>query len=120
MLDGASRYLVAWSLRQSVTEAEVEILLQRAKEKLPEARPRIISDNGPRNKQTKRHIGPIDPHALKIPARRAESLFGEIRPHLYVEPKHPYGRGSASLSKHAAFQSEPGPEGTPLGSGCRD
>ena len=36
----------------------------------------------------KKHIGPIDPHALKIPARRAESLFGEIHPHLYAEPKH--------------------------------
>lgn len=47
VLDGASRYLVAWSLRQSMTEAEVEILLQRAKENFPEARPRIISDNGP-------------------------------------------------------------------------
>jgi len=47
VLDGASRYLVAWSLRQSMTEAEVELLLQRAKEKFPEARPRIISDNGP-------------------------------------------------------------------------
>src|SRR5215472_1294929 len=39
----------------------------------------------PRNKRN--HIGPIDPHALKIPARRAESLFGEIHPHLYAEPK---------------------------------
>ena len=47
VLDGASRYLVAWSLRQSMTEAEVEILLQRAKEKFPDAHPRIISDNGP-------------------------------------------------------------------------
>jgi putative transposase len=47
VLDGASRYLVAWSLRQSMTEADVEILLQRAKEKFPEARPRIITDNGP-------------------------------------------------------------------------
>ena len=47
VLDGASRYLVAWSLRQSMTEAEVEILLLRAREKFPEARPRIISDNGP-------------------------------------------------------------------------
>ena len=47
VLDGASRYLVTWSLRQSMTEVEVEILLQRAKEKFPEARPRIISDNGP-------------------------------------------------------------------------
>jgi putative transposase len=47
VLDGASRYLVAWSLQESMTEADVEILLQRAKEKFPEARPRVISDNGP-------------------------------------------------------------------------
>ena len=30
-----------------MTEADIEIILQRAKEKYPEARPRIISDNGP-------------------------------------------------------------------------
>jgi transposase InsO family protein len=47
VLDGASRYLVDWCIRESMTETQVEILLQRAKEKFPEARPRIISDNGP-------------------------------------------------------------------------
>ena len=47
VLDGASRYLVAWSLREAMTEADVEIVLQRAREQFPEARPRIISDNGP-------------------------------------------------------------------------
>jgi len=30
-----------------MTEAEIEIILQGAKEKYPEAKPRIISDNGP-------------------------------------------------------------------------
>jgi transposase InsO family protein len=30
-----------------MTEAEVEIILQRAPEQFPEATPRIISDNGP-------------------------------------------------------------------------
>jgi transposase InsO family protein len=30
-----------------MTEANIEIVLQRAKEQYPEARPRIISDNGP-------------------------------------------------------------------------
>jgi transposase InsO family protein len=30
-----------------MTEAEIEIILERAKELHPEARPRIISDNGP-------------------------------------------------------------------------
>jgi putative transposase len=47
VLDGASRYLVEWTIRQSMTEADVEVVLQRAKEKFPEARPRVISDNGP-------------------------------------------------------------------------
>jgi len=47
VLDGASRYLVAWGIRESMTEADVEVILQRAKERFPEARPRIISDNGP-------------------------------------------------------------------------
>jgi putative transposase len=47
VLDGASRYLLAWGLRESMTEADVEVILQRAKERFPEARPRIISDNGP-------------------------------------------------------------------------
>lgn len=47
VLDGYSRYLVAWDLRESMTERHVEIVLQRARERFPEARPRIISDNGP-------------------------------------------------------------------------
>lgn len=47
VLDGCSRYLVHWELRESMTTADVEITLQRAKEAFPEARPRIITDNGP-------------------------------------------------------------------------
>jgi putative transposase len=47
VLDGYSRYLVHWEIRERMTEAEVEIILQRAREKFPSARPRIISDNGP-------------------------------------------------------------------------
>jgi len=47
VLDGCSRYLVHWELRESMTEADVETILQRALEKHPQARPRIISDNGP-------------------------------------------------------------------------
>jgi transposase InsO family protein len=38
---------VNWDIRESMTEADIEIILQGAKEKYPEARPRIISDNGP-------------------------------------------------------------------------
>jgi len=47
VLDGCSRYTVHWEIEESMTEAQVEIILQRAKEKFPNARPGIISDNGP-------------------------------------------------------------------------
>ena len=40
-------YIVNWNIRETMTEADIEIILQAAKEKYPEARPRIISDNGP-------------------------------------------------------------------------
>ena len=46
MLDGYSRYLIHWELRESTTEADVEIVLERARQLFPEARPRLISDNG--------------------------------------------------------------------------
>jgi putative transposase len=47
VLDGYSRFLVHWDLRESMTETDIEIILERAKEQYPEAKPRIISDNGP-------------------------------------------------------------------------
>jgi transposase InsO family protein len=47
VLDGFSRAIVHWEIRESMTESEIEVILQRAKEKHPEATPRIISDNGP-------------------------------------------------------------------------
>jgi len=46
VLDGASRYLVHWELRESMREADVEIVLQRAREAFPGEHPRIITDNG--------------------------------------------------------------------------
>ena len=47
LLDGATRFLVHWELRERMTTADVETILQRAREQYPTARPRIISDNGP-------------------------------------------------------------------------
>lgn len=47
ILDGCSRFIVHWELREQMTEADVEIILQRAREVFPEARPRVITDNGP-------------------------------------------------------------------------
>lgn len=46
VLDGYSRFLVHWELRESMSETDVEIVLQRARERFPEARARLISDNG--------------------------------------------------------------------------
>lgn len=47
ILDGYSRYVVHWEIRESMTEKDIEIIIERAKEKYPDARPRLISDNGP-------------------------------------------------------------------------
>ena len=47
ILDGFSRFIVHWEMRESMKEKEIEIILQRAKEKYPHTSPRIISDNGP-------------------------------------------------------------------------
>ena len=47
VLDGYSRYIVHWELRETMKEAEVETVVQRGLEKFPGVTPRIISDNGP-------------------------------------------------------------------------
>jgi putative transposase len=47
LLDGCSRFTVHWEIRETMTEADVEQIIQRAREKFPGVRPRIISDNGP-------------------------------------------------------------------------
>ena len=47
VLDGASRAIVHWEIRESMREVDVECILQRAREKYPDEHPRIISDNGP-------------------------------------------------------------------------
>jgi putative transposase len=47
ILDGCSRFIVHWEIRDKMEEADVETIIQRAREAYPDARPRIISDNGP-------------------------------------------------------------------------
>lgn len=46
ILDGYSRFIVHWEIRETMLEDDVEIVVQRAKEKFPNEHPRIISDNG--------------------------------------------------------------------------
>ena len=47
VLDGYSRYIVHWEIREKMTEQDVEIVLQRARERFPGESPRVITDNGP-------------------------------------------------------------------------
>ena len=47
LLDGCSRFIVHCEIRERMLESDIEIIIERAKEKFPAARPRIISDNGP-------------------------------------------------------------------------
>jgi len=47
LLDGCSRFTVHWEIRETMTETDVEQIVQRAREKFPGVTPRIISDNGP-------------------------------------------------------------------------
>ena len=47
LLDGCSRSIVHWEIRETMTEPEVEQIIQRARERFPGVTPRIISDNGP-------------------------------------------------------------------------
>lgn len=47
ILDGCSRSIVHWEIREKMQEIDIETILQRAREKHPDAKPRIITDNGP-------------------------------------------------------------------------
>lgn len=47
VLDLCSRVLVHWDIRTSMTEQEIEVIVQKALEANPDVTPRIISDNGP-------------------------------------------------------------------------
>ncbi len=47
LLDGNSRFIVHWEIRESMTEGDIEIIMERAQERFPNQSPRIISDNGP-------------------------------------------------------------------------
>lgn len=47
ILDGYSRAVLHWEIREQMTEADIEVVLERAHSLFPAAKPRIISDNGP-------------------------------------------------------------------------
>jgi len=47
ILDGYSRFIVHWEIRDKMEEIDVQTIIQRAREKFPGEHPRIITDNGP-------------------------------------------------------------------------
>jgi transposase InsO family protein len=47
ILDGFSRFIVHHEIREKMEESDVTTIIQRAREAYPDAKPRIISDNGP-------------------------------------------------------------------------
>ena len=47
IIDGYSRYIVAWGLMERMRDIDAQIVVQQAKEVFPHENPNIISDNGP-------------------------------------------------------------------------
>jgi putative transposase len=47
ILDGYSRFIVHFEIREKMENSDVQTIIQRAREAFPNERPRIISDNGP-------------------------------------------------------------------------
>jgi len=110
VLDGASRAIVHWEIRESMKEREVECILERAKELYPEARPRIISDNGPQfiakdfkefiriSGMSHVRISPYYPQSNGKIERWHKTLKGVVRP-AQPETLEPGSRGRHPLRR---------------------
>ncbi len=101
VLDGCSRFMVHWEVRPQMTEADVEIILQRAHEAFPQAHPRIISDKGP----------PFMARKFKDFIRLAGM------PHVRTAPVYPLGNGQLEHWQKR-LKSEAIRPKTPLSRGC--
>ena len=83
ILDGFSRSIVHWDIREKMEEVDIEIIIQVGREKYPGVTPRIISDNGPQfiAKDFKHFIrlhsaiGYVTPLAML--ERRQQAIFDE-------------------------------------------
>ena len=47
ILDGFSRSIVHWDIREKMEEVDIEIIIEAGRENYPGVTPRITSDNGP-------------------------------------------------------------------------
>ena len=76
ILDGYSRFIVHWEIRESMTEQDVETIIQRARERFPGETPRIISDNGLH-------------HTSRRTVRSREGNLRRARPQTARSPREP-------------------------------
>jgi putative transposase len=97
ILDGFSRYIVHYEIRESMKEYEVEIILQRSHEKFPDAKPRIISDNGPQF----------------VANNFKEYVKGRSMTHVRTSPYYPQSNGKLERY-HKTIKSESIRQKTPL------
>lgn len=98
ILDGYSRAIVHWEIRESMREAEVELIVQRALERHPGHKTRIISDNGP-----------------QFIARDFKSFVREVGlEHVRTSPYYPQSNGKLERY-HQTLKDECIRPGTPLG-----
>lgn len=84
ILDGYSRYIVHWDLRERMKDEDIGVVQQRAKELFPGEQPRYISDNGKQftSCEFKHFIAENDLNLLlrhHITLRATESWSGIIR-----------------------------------------
>ncbi len=97
ILDGFSRYIIHWEIRTSMTEADAQIVLQRGRERFPDARARLISDNGSQ--------------FIALGFKELIRLCGMT--HVRTSPSHPQSNGKQERW-YATLKSECIRPGTPL------
>jgi transposase InsO family protein len=97
ILDGYSRLIIHWDIREGMSEEDVEIVVQRAKELHPREHPRIISDNG-----------------AQFIARDFKELIRLLgMTHVRTSPGHPQSNGKLERW-HGTLKAECLRPGTPL------
>ena len=90
IIDGYSRYIVHWSIMPSMTSADVQLVVQRAREMFPGTSPKIISDNGPQFPEgpIHRRYGPVGAaRDFKVFMREAQMT------HVRTSPYYPQSNG---------------------------
>ena len=104
ILDGYSRYIVHWEIREQMTDLDVETIVQRAREKFLGEKPQIISDNGPPTNAARR-----------CPISKDFKQFIRISgmTHVRTSPYYPQSNGKIERY-HRTIKNECIRPGTPL------